>query len=84
MEKSDDLNYSVSPMVMNQKEAADWIIQEVEAILSNLSTKDQVGSERVTQGAAQALLAKIYLNYEVYGGESRWVEAITYSDQRII
>lgn len=81
--EADEVDYSVSPTVMDRKEAADWIIQEVEAILPNLRTKEQAGSERVTRGAAQALLAKIYLNYEVYGGEPRWSEAISYSDQLI-
>jgi starch-binding outer membrane protein, SusD/RagB family len=81
--EADDLDFSVSPMVMDSKEAADWLIGELEAILPNLRTKGQVGSDRVTQGAAQALLAKIYLNYEVYGGETRWAEAISYSDQII-
>jgi len=81
--EADEVDYSVSPVVLDRKEAADWIIAELEAILPNLSTKGQVGSERVTQGAAQALLAKIYLNYQVYGGETRWAEAINYSDQLI-
>jgi hypothetical protein len=34
-------------------------------------------------GAAQALLAKVYLNYEVYTGEAKWAETISYCDDLI-
>lgn len=81
--EADELDFSVSPMVMDRKEAADFIIEEVNAVLPNLKTKAEVGSERVTKGAAQALLAKLYLNYEVYTGEAKWADAITYCDQLI-
>ena len=79
----DELDFKISPMVMNRKAAADFIIEEVKAVLPNLKTKAEVGSGRVTVGAAQALLAKIYLNYEVYTGEAKWADAITYCDQLI-
>lgn len=81
--EADDLDFSITPEVLNQKAAADWIIDEVEAVLPNLKTKAEVGSERVTQEAAKALLAKVYLNYEVYGGEAKWTETIDYCDQLI-
>lgn len=81
--EADDLDFSVSPEVLDQKAAADWIIDEVKAVLPNLKTKAEVGSERVTQEAAKALLAKLYLNYEVYGGETKWTEAIDYCNQLI-
>jgi len=81
--EADEVDFSVSPVVLTSKEAADYIIGELTAILPNLKTKAEVGSERVTKGAAQALLAKIYLNYEVYGGEAKWTEAIQYCDELI-
>lgn len=81
--EANDLDFSVSPQVLNRKAAADWIIDEVTAILPNLKTKAEVGSERVTQEAAKALLVKMYANYEVYGGEAKWSEAIDYCDQLI-
>lgn len=80
---ADDLDFSVTPEVYSRKEAADFIISELEDILPNLKTKSEVGSERVTVGAAQALLAKVYLNYEVYTGEAKWAEAISYCDDLI-
>ena len=81
--EADELDFSVTPRVMDRKEAADFIIEEVKAVLPNLKIKAEVGSERVTKGAAQALLAKLYLNYEVYTGEAKWADAITYCDQLI-
>lgn len=81
--EADELDFSISPRVMTRKEASDYIITELEAILPSLKTKSEVGSERVTQGAARALLAKIYLNYEVYTGEAKWADAIKYCDQLI-
>lgn len=81
--EADEIDFSVSPVVMNQKEAADWLIDELKTILPHLKTKDDLGSDRVTQGAAQALLAKLYLNYQIYGGETKWADAITYCDQLI-
>lgn len=80
---ADELDFSTSPVVMNRKDATDFIIAEVKAVLPNLKEKGEVGSERVTKGAAQALLAKLYLNYEVYAGEPKWAETIQYCDDLI-
>jgi hypothetical protein len=79
----EELDFKISPRVMGRKEAADFIIDEVNAVMPNLKTKTEVGSVRATQGAAQALLAKVYLNYEVYGGETKWTEAIQQCDALI-
>lgn len=76
----DDFDYKVAPRVMNRQEATDFIITELNAVLPGLKTKAEVGSERVTKGAAQALLAKVYLNYEVYTGTPKWAEAIQQAD----
>lgn len=81
--EADELDFSVSPTVLSRKEAADYIISELKTILPKLKTKGEVGSERVTQGAAKALLAKVYLNYEVYAGEAKWGDAIQYCDELI-
>jgi hypothetical protein len=81
--EADELDFSQTPVVKNRKEATDYIISEVKAILPNLKTKSEVTSNRVTKGAAQALLAKVYLNYKVYGGEDKWTEAIDYCNQVI-
>ncbi|MDD4971297.1 MAG: RagB/SusD family nutrient uptake outer membrane protein [Paludibacter sp.] len=81
--EASDLNFSSSPTVLNRKDAADKIITELIAIKPNLKTKAQVGSDHVTIGAAEALLAKIYLNYEVWNGVKKYSEAITECDNLI-
>jgi hypothetical protein len=68
---------------MNRKEATEFIIKEIEATMPKLKTKADVGSERVTKEAAHALLAKIYLNYEVYTGEAKWADAIAHCNELI-
>jgi hypothetical protein len=74
------LDFSATPEVKDRKTATDFIIAEIKAVLPNLKKRSVVTSERVTEGAANALLAKIYLNYQVYAGEAKWDEAIQYSD----
>jgi len=73
--EADDVDFSAETIVMNRKDAADKIITELTAIMPNLKTKAQAGSDHVTVGAAQALLAKVYLNYEVWAGAKKYVEA---------
>jgi hypothetical protein len=73
----DDLNFSVSPEVLDRKAAADYIIAELKSIIPNLKTKAQVGSAKVTVGAAKTLLAKIYLNYKYWAGEDKFADCIT-------
>ncbi len=81
--EADEQDYTVSPEVLSRKEATDFIIAEIEAVMPKLKSKAEVGSERVTVEAAHALLAKIYLNYEVYTGEAKWAEAIAHSNELI-
>lgn len=76
---ADDLDFSNIPEVKDRKTATDFIIAELKEILPNLKTKAVVTSERATVGAANALLAKIYLNYQVYAGEPKWADAIKYA-----
>jgi hypothetical protein len=72
-----EVNYSTSPTVLSRKDAADKIISELNAVIPNLKTKAQVGSDHVTVGAAKALLAKVFLNYEAWTGVKKYSEAIT-------
>ncbi len=75
--EADDVDFSVVPQVLTRKDAADKIITELNAIMPSLKTKADVGSSRATVGAAQALLAKVYMNYEVWTGVKKYTEAIT-------
>lgn len=81
--EENDLDFSTTPEVMDRTTAIDYVISEINAVISDLKEKSEYSSERVTVGLANALLAKIYLNYEVYTGESKWDEAIAYCDKVI-
>lgn len=81
--EADELDFSITPEVKDRKTATDFVIAEINAVISNLKSRSEVTSERVTVGVANALLAKIYLNYNVYAGETKWSEAITYCDKVI-
>lgn len=78
--EADDLNFTVTPEVKNRKEAIDFVISEINEVLPELKSRPTITSEKVSQGAAHALLAKIYLNYQVYAGETKWPEAIAQAD----
>lgn len=80
---ADDLNFSKIPEVKDRKTATDFVIAEIKAVLPNLKTRSEVTSYRATQGAANALLAKIYLNYNVFAGETKWAETIQACDDVI-
>lgn len=56
----------------------EWIESELKELASSESAMPAVGSveyPRVTKGAAEALLARMYLNAEVYTGTARWEDA---------
>ncbi len=78
--EASEIDFSITPKVLSRKEANTYIINEISAVLPKLKTKSEVGSARVTIGAANALLAKIYLNHEVFTGEPKWTETIQYAN----
>ena len=65
-----------------------WIESELKEILPNLlapaarSSKDN-GYGRADQDAANLLLARMYLNAEVYTGTAHWQEALEYAEKVI-
>lgn len=73
----DEVDYSVVPKVLNRDEATAWMISELNEIIPLMKTKSQIPYGRATKAAAQTLLAKIYLNQEVYIGEAAWDKVIT-------
>ena len=78
--EASEIDFSITPKVLSRKEANTYIINEILTVLPQLESKSVVGSARVTVGAANALLAKIYLNHEVFSGEPKWEEAIQYAN----
>lgn len=74
-------NYSVAPGQLSRKELFDWIESQLNDIISS-SAKEQLPPARSSygradKGVAYALLARLYLNAEVYTGEKRYTDCIT-------
>ncbi|MFC6102168.1 RagB/SusD family nutrient uptake outer membrane protein [Olivibacter domesticus] len=72
------------PEQNTRQEVYDFIISEITSNIDKLS--ETVGGEfygRFNKLAAYSLLAKVYLNAEVYSGTSRWEECIQACDQVI-
>lgn len=65
----------------SRQELFDYVESELLAIELSLPDNNTYG--RATKGAVQMLLAKLYLNAEVYTGTSRYDDALTYSNRVI-
>ncbi|OYX24478.1 MAG: RagB/SusD family nutrient uptake outer membrane protein [Flavobacteriales bacterium 32-35-8] len=78
--KVDPLNL---PKQNTRSEVFDFVTTELKAAIEDLPTKKEAGSKyygRFTKEAAQALLATIYLNAQVYTGKEYNTEAINYAN----
>ena len=60
-----------------------YIESELKAIDGDLAPAKTIEYGRVDQSAAWALLARLYLNAEVYTGTKKYTEAITYANKVI-
>ncbi|TRZ45912.1 RagB/SusD family nutrient uptake outer membrane protein [Robertkochia solimangrovi] len=72
------------PQQNTRQEVYDFVIKEITESLDDLSesnSKEMYG--RFNKWAAYTLLAKIYLNAEVYTGTARWAECIEACDEVI-
>lgn len=71
------------PGEKNGGELFSYIESELQAIDGELAPVKTIEYGRVDQGAAWALLARLYLNAKVYTGTDRYTDAITYA-QKVI
>ena len=78
-----DLQFSEEPDVLRGQEAFDWLITEIESVLPDLKDHGNVTYGRASKQAAQTLLAKLYLNAEVYTGTAMWQECMDVCDEII-
>ena len=63
------------PSRTSRAEVFDWIVAEINAALPDLETTHGSGGHgRITKGAANTLLATLYLNAEVYTGTAEWAK----------
>ena len=74
------------PEQISRKDLFEWLETELLDLVSDASAmpaKGAVAYPRPTKDAAKALLARMYLNAEVYTGTARWADAKTYAKQVI-
>ncbi|MET0464496.1 MAG: RagB/SusD family nutrient uptake outer membrane protein [Chitinophagaceae bacterium] len=71
------------PTEISRADLFTYIESELKAIETELAPVKTIEYGRVDQGAAWALLARLYLNAQVYSGTPKWTEAITYAKKVI-
>lgn len=79
----DDLIGSTLPKEINRGDLFLYIEKELKAIDALLAPVKTIEYGRVDQGAAWALLARIYLNAGTYTGTTRYTDAVTYAKKVI-
>ncbi len=78
------------PVEKSRKEMFDYVVSELKSISDGSSAEqladycgDNSNYGRADKTAANLLLARLYLNSEVYTGEAKWAEAKDYADKVI-
>lgn len=79
----DDPTGAFLPEQIQRADLFDYVESELLAILDEMAAPRQNEYGRADRAAAWMVLAKIYLNAEVYTGTSRYADAITYTDNII-
>lgn len=85
IDETKPMDGSYLPEQLGRENLFNWIETEFKDILSEgkLLNHSQQAYGLVTVQTAQAMLAKMYLNAEVYTGQARWADCITYCDDVI-
>ena len=71
------------PKQIGRSALFDWIESEMKSVVAGdingeiLPDRDKTEYPRASKGAAEAVLARMYLNAEVYTGKARWTDAMT-------
>jgi hypothetical protein len=83
-EPEDPTNIDLSPATQPRADVFAFIVSELNEVSSLLPKEHGVSTYgRVNYYTAQAILAKVYLNAEVYIGAARWAEAVAACDELI-
>lgn len=69
-------NFSLQPSQISREELFNWIVNELNQIRESLPAAKTGQYGRADQGAVDALLARIYLNAEVYIGKNMYTECL--------
>jgi starch-binding outer membrane protein, SusD/RagB family len=72
-----------TPEQIMRADLFEYIESEIKAIENDLTAANAVAYGRASASAAHALLAKMYLNAEVYTGASRYADCATYCEKII-
>ncbi|WP_448104808.1 RagB/SusD family nutrient uptake outer membrane protein [Pedobacter panaciterrae] len=78
-----DLIGKVPPKQIKRKDLFNYVESELKAIEPDLADAQTNEYGRADKGADWALLARLYLNAEVYTGTAKYTDAITYSSKVI-
>ena len=81
--ETDAVGATTYPEQISRVELFNYVEAELLAVAPELVAAQQNEYGRVDQGSAWTLLSKLYLNAEVYTGEARYDDALTYA-QRVI
>lgn len=71
-----DMKFTESPQVWKAEEVLEWLVAELMDIIPKLENGSEFDAGRASKAAAQFLLAKIFLNSEVYTQSSRFQECL--------
>lgn len=77
-----DFTEAELPEQATRQEVFDFVVSELTAAIPDLSS--EVGTStygRMNQWAANGVLARVYLNAEVYTGSPRWADVIAVADE---
>ncbi len=74
---------NAKPEAYNRQQLFDFVESELLAIEADLSAPKANEHGRADKGVAWMILAKMYLNAEVYVGQNKYTECITYCDKII-
>lgn len=72
-----------NPEQISRVDLYNYVEKELLAVESKLQEPGQTEYGRASKGAAWTLLAKLYLNAEVYTGQKKYTESLTYSKKVI-
>lgn len=78
-----DLPGAFLPAQTNRQNLFAYVESELKAIITDLPAPGASEYGRANQAAAWTLLARLYLNAQVYTGTARWNDVITYASQVI-
>lgn len=78
-----DQDFGIPPPTLEVVEAFNWLSQELVSIIPLMNETINAPYGRASKDAARMLLAKLYLNAEVYAGTPMWEETLGTLDQII-